>query len=105
MTELPFLASSKRARGFADRRFIDRNVGVIQSEIRFPIVWRIGGVFFGSAGKVSPELSDILEVDTKYAGGFGLRFMLSKSELTRLRFDYGFSDEGSNIYVTINEAF
>ena len=105
-SHLPALGGQFRMRGYFEGRFRDNNAFITQIEYRFPIVWRFGGVGFGSAGMVAPSLLDFKLKDMKGAAGGGLRFMFDKDERLNGRFDVGVSNEGeANFYIQINEAF
>jgi hypothetical protein len=105
----PFLAyyyiGSKRTRGFNDRRFLDKSELTTVLEYRFPVAGRFGATVFGSTGRVAPKFGDLFSNTYKTSYGGGLRYILNKKEGVRLRVDYGLSNEGSNLYFTINEAF
>ncbi len=100
-----FLASGKRARGFNDRRFIDKNIGLVQVEYRFPIYKRLRGAAFSSVGTVGNEYQDLFTNRKLLSYGAGLRFQLSKKQLSHIRLDVARSFEGFQFYVTIGEAF
>ena len=104
-SELFYYGSNKRARGFSDRRFKDRSILVMQSEYRFPI-WRwLGGVAFGATSAVGQGTSDLFSNRFRWTGGGGLRIILNEEDRVRLRLDYAFSEEGTNFYLTANNAF
>ncbi|MFK8044821.1 MAG: BamA/TamA family outer membrane protein [Crocinitomicaceae bacterium] len=100
-----YLSSGKRGRGFNDRRFIDKNMALLQVEYRFPIYKRFRGVAFASSGTVSPSTSELFKQPQKIGYGAGLRFQLSKKQLNHLRLDVARSQEGFQFYITIGEAF
>jgi len=100
---LPYVSSTFLARGYADRRFIDYTLISAQTEIRYPIYKRFKGVAFASLTQVGQELK--LDESLKWSVGAGIRFVLNKKELTRIRADIGFTPEGFNFYITANEAF
>lgn len=105
-SHLPALGGQFRMRGYFEGRFRDQNAIITQAEYRFPIVWRFGGVAFGSAGMVAPSLLEFKPSDIKGAAGGGLRFMFDRDERLNGRFDVGVSNEGeANFYIQINEAF
>ena len=104
-SELFYYGSNKRARGLGDRRFKDRSFLALQSEYRFPI-WRwLGGVAFGATSAVGNGIEDLNSNKFRWTGGGGLRLTLNEKDRVRLRLDYAFSDEGTNFYLTANNAF
>lgn len=104
-SELFYFGSSKRARGYADRRFTDRSFFAYQNEYRFPIWNWLGGVVFGSTSVVANEFNELWNNDFRLSGGAGLRIRLNEKDRVRLRLDYAISEEGTNFYLTANNAF
>lgn len=99
------LGGAKRMRGYYQGRFRDDNVLLAQSEARFNIFRRLGGVVFGAAAVLGNQ-KDILRFnDPKYAYGAGLRFIANRQDHLNLRFDYALGKDGGNFYFTIGEAF
>jgi Omp85 superfamily domain len=93
-------------RGFFKGQFRDNNV-LLQTEYRFPIWWRFGGVVFAGAGDVGRSMDDFRLNNIKYSIGAGIRFALVPEERITLRLDIGY---GVNIgtvypYITFTEAF
>lgn len=104
--ELLYFGSPKLMRGYQDRRFIDKNILILQTEYRFPIYKRLQGVAFMSAGTVANKYQELFSNPYKFSYGAGLRFILNKKDRVRLRIDYGQTiNEGGAFYVTVNEAF
>ena len=93
------------ALGHADRRFIDKNLAVVQAEYRFPIYKRLRGVAFGALGNVGETYGSIVSTDLKLSGGAGLRFQLNKKIMNHLRVDLAASKEGFQFYFTVGESF
>lgn len=100
-----YLSSSKLARGNADRRFIDKNLAVVQAEYRFPIYKRLRGAAFGALGNVGNTYGSVFTNNMKLSGGAGLRFQLNKKVMNHIRLDVAASREGFQFYVTFGEAF
>jgi hypothetical protein len=102
---MPYLSSSRRGRGYADRRFMDKTLFNFQSEIRFPLFWRLEGAVMASAGTLGPDAGSLNFNDLKWAYGAGIRFIVDKVERNKIRLDLGFTPEDFNFYITANEAF
>ncbi len=96
---------TKRTRGHDNRRYQDNAELSLAMEYRFPIAGRVGGVLFGSSATVAPNLKTVFSTSHKPAFGAGLRYVVNKTEGTRIRVDYGRSNEGGNFYLTLKEAF
>jgi outer membrane protein assembly factor BamA len=104
--DLIFFGSPRVMRGYQDRRFLDKNMLVFQSEYRFPIYKRLNGVTFLSMGTVASQYDDLFSNPYKISYGAGLRYVLNKKDRVRLRLDYGLTpSEGSAFYLTVNDAF
>ncbi len=98
-----FLGGDKFVRGFYYGRFRDKNLSSLQSEIRFPLFWRIG---FAGFGGISLLFSDFNSFDAKHNAGIGLRFLIDKKDKTYMRFDYAIGEgKNSGFYVAFGEAF
>ncbi len=96
---------SNRTRGFNDRRYQDNAELSMVAEYRFPISGRFGGAVFGSTGTVSNDFDGLFSSRYRNALGGGIRYTINKKDGIRIRIDYGFSEEGSNLYFTVREAF
>ncbi len=103
---LPQIGGMERMRGYADGRYMDKVCLIGQTEFRFPLVWRFGGVVFGSIGTVAPRLDQINPYFFRYAWGGGLRFTVDKSEHINFRLDVGVDENlEPSFYFFIKEAF
>ena len=93
-------------RGYYSGRFRDRQRYVLQGEYRLGFWKRLGLNAFADLGDVAHDVSDFHADQMRFAGGFGLRFLLSKSEGATLRADFGTGDDGSGgMYLSILEAY
>jgi hypothetical protein len=54
---------------------------------------------------VFPEIKKFTFKDLKIAGGLGLRYLLDRDEHLNVRLDVAYSEEGTFVYFTIQEAF
>ncbi|MDX1667326.1 MAG: hypothetical protein R3350_08855, partial [Saprospiraceae bacterium] len=97
--------TSRYGRGYSDRRFIDNNLINLQTEVRFPVYQRFGGVAFASAASLAPRISDLFTTEHKFAYGIGARYTVDRKQRTKLRLDVGFTSNEFNFYVTAKEAF
>lgn len=100
-----YFSSGKKGRGFNDRRFIDKNIGMLQVEYRFPIYKRFRGTLFSSLGSVGGTYDEVFTNRQLWTYGGGLRFQLSKKQMSHLRLDVAHGFEGFQFYMTIGEAF
>lgn len=97
------LGGSNRMRGYYQGRYTDNDLITVQVELRQRIWRRIGGVVWGGAGNVFPELRRFDWAQTLPNYGIGLRWELKKR--VNVRFDYGFGKQTSGFMLNINEAF
>jgi hypothetical protein len=91
-------------RGYYRGRYRDKNMVAFQMEYRMPLIWRLGAVGFLGFGDVFEKI-DELKINFKYSIGWGIRYLLNKKEKINLRIDFGYGENSSGMYVTINEAF
>jgi Omp85 superfamily domain len=101
---LPQLGGSKRLRGYLAGKYRDDHLLLLQTEYRFPLIWRFKGVAFASAGGVFGTPGETIRL--RPDGGLGLRFEFDRVQHIHLRVDYGLGAQGnSGLYVTFGEAF
>ncbi len=105
LRELPRLGGESLLRGYYDGRFRDKTMVALQTEYRFPIVWRFGGVVFAGVGQVAETPADLSLDSLKVAGGAGLRFLVETTQHVNLRIDFGQSLDGNGFYLQVTEAF
>jgi hypothetical protein len=102
---MPSLGGNSILRGYPGDRYIANNCIAAQTEVRFPIFWRFGGVVFIGAGEVEEKINDF-GTSTRVAGGVGLRFALNKKQTINLRLDLTCNSEGEfEKYMKLREAF
>jgi outer membrane protein assembly factor BamA len=101
-TELSRIGDSWTGRGYKADRFLDKAMALASIEARIPIFGRIGGVLFTDAGRVWPALSRFGWTDWHADWGLGLRYDL---ENFVVRFDAGFSPEGTRIFFNFGQVF
>jgi hypothetical protein len=103
---LALLGSDADMRGYYRGRYRDRQYAAAQAELRFPLIWRLGGVAFAGAGQVARSLSGFGFAEFKPSLGGGLRLLVDRRENVNLRFDYARGADGNNgFYVAFGEAF
>ena len=102
---LSLLGGTRRMRGYYEGRFRDQNVALLQSEVRFDLYKRLGGVVFGAVGILGDDQTMLRPNDPKVAYGAGLRFTVNRRDHLNIRLDYGIGRQSSGFYLTIGEAF
>ncbi|WP_442846235.1 BamA/TamA family outer membrane protein [Leeuwenhoekiella sp. H156] len=108
--QLSYLGGESIMRGYFDGRFRDRNQIAAQVEYRFlPLKLgfsnRIGATVFTGVGEVFDGWNEIQMNNLKWSAGAGARFLLFQQKDIFIRFDYAFTRDGSNFYLSIGEAF
>jgi hypothetical protein len=103
--DLCILGLSKDIRGYEVGRYIDRVMIVSQAEYRLELKKRLGAVAFFGAGEVARRWSSLRTDALKPAGGFGLRFRLTKENHINLRVDYAWGIGSRGLYLGVAEAF
>lgn len=61
---------------------------ILNQELRFPLLWRFGGVAFVDAGNIYRNVGGFRAWDLRYSPGFGLRL---NTPIVLLRLDVGFN--------------
>lgn len=89
-------------RGFKADRFIDRASILASAEYRFKIVKRFGGVLLVDSGRVFSSIWKANFQNWKFNWGWGLRYYLANF---LVRFDAGFSNQGTRIFFNFGQVF
>jgi hypothetical protein len=97
----PSLGGNNTLRGFNDYRFHDRNLALVNTEVRVAIFEHLDVVGLFEAGNVAPRFAE-LNLD-KTAYGVGLRVHTATD--TFARFDVAHSEEGWHFVFRMNDPF
>jgi outer membrane protein assembly factor BamA len=100
--ELSMIGDGWTARGYKAGRFLDQAMVLVSAEYRFHIISKYGGVLFSDAGRVAPKLESMSFQNWHSNLGWGLRYYL---ETFVVRFDMGFSEEGTRIFFNFGQVF
>lgn len=103
--QMPVIGGTKKMRGYFEGTYRDANLLMLQTEYRFPLFWRLGGVVFGGIGEVSDKAYKWSLSNIRYNLGTGVRLTLDKAQRINLRADFGIGYKSSGFYLTIGEAF
>lgn len=98
---------SRSARPYTQGRFRGQNLVYAETEYRFPIINRCGGVLFLNGSTASNKDANINLFDYVDPGyGFGLRWMLNKKSRTNVTIEYGFGKYGATgLIFNLGETF
>ena len=112
---LPTLGGSDTLRGYIRNRWTDRAAWHASGEYRFWFIprgfkvtkririERIGAAVFYDMGSVADRVGNFGTAGVLDSYGFGLRIGIERTAV--VRFDFGFSDEGSNVILTFGLPF
>ncbi len=103
--QMPVIGGTKKMRGYFEGTYRDENLLMLQTEYRFPLFWRVGGVVFGGLGEVSDRPGSWTLDHVRYNFGAGARFTLDRAQRINMRLDYGIGYRSTGFYLTIGEAF
>jgi hypothetical protein len=106
--QLALLGNETIMRGYYPGRFRDRAYVATQVEYRFlpfPFSKRLGAAAFMAVGTVGPTPGKLDFSKLLPAGGAGIRYFLFPKKDIFLRFDVGFTREGTGFYVFTGESF
>lgn len=98
------LGGNTTLRGFPQDRFLGKVNVLFNTELRFPIFWRFGGVVGYDAGRVWDSFSDFNIGFSNWATNtnFGLRFYM---DTFIVRVDIGFSNETTGFFFNFGHVF
>jgi hypothetical protein len=98
---MPSLGGNNTLRGYDDYRFHDRNLALVNTEIRVALMEHIDAVGIFEAGNVAARFGD-LNLDKKSYGA-GVRVHTSTATIARL--DLARSSEGWQVVFRMNDPF
>ncbi|MBC8145082.1 MAG: BamA/TamA family outer membrane protein, partial [bacterium] len=96
------LGGNNTLRGSPQDRYLDRIMAVANAELRFPIMWRFGGVVGYDAGMVWNRLGDVDLSNWAVNPVVGLRFSM---DTFVVRLDVGFGRETTGVYFNFGHIF
>jgi len=96
------VGGTNTVRGLVQDRYLDHVAAVGNLEIRFPIVWRFGGIVGFDAGKVWHAVSDMDLLRWPVNPVVGLRFYM---DTFVVRLDAGFGKETTGFYLNFGHLF
>lgn len=96
------IGGTQTLRGSVQDRYLDRVSALLNAEIRFPLLWRFGGILGIDAGKVWSGLSKLDLPRWIWNPVAGLRFYWDR---IILRADFGFGKETTGFYLNFGQLF
>jgi len=66
---------------------------------------RLGATVFTGVGEVFDDWNELEMNKIKWSAGAGARFLIFREKDIFIRFDYAFTKDGNNFYLSIGEAF
>ena len=106
--QLALMGGDMIMRGYYQGRYRDQNLIAAQAEFRmlpFAFHKRLGAAVFAGSAMVAPAINRFSLRQVRPAAGFGLRYLLFPKKDIFIRFDIGFTPEGSSLYIFNGEAF
>ncbi|GBD88606.1 outer membrane protein assembly factor BamA [bacterium BMS3Abin03] len=102
LQKLTAIGGNNTIRGLLQDRYLDKAAILINSEFRFPIFYRLGGIIGLDIGRVFQSLSKINFNNWMVNPVLGLRYYFDKFIV---RFDVGYSPETFGIYFNFGQLF
>jgi outer membrane protein assembly factor BamA len=104
--QLALIGGPRKMRGYFEGRLRDKNLWMVQAELRRSLGRRFGATIFGGMGAVAPDLSSFAGQKAHFTYGLGVRCRISKKEKVNLRLDLAGNELGEFApYLTVKEAF
>ena len=100
---MPTLGGSRSLRGYRTNRFRDRNVVLMNAEVRCEIWHRLDMALFADAGHIFRNVNDLEMLNPHVGYGVGFRFKKNGQTLGRL--DFAHSGEGLQTTLDIGSLF
>ncbi|MGR3713755.1 MAG: BamA/TamA family outer membrane protein [Shimia sp.] len=100
------LGGTDNFRGFNPTRFLNSNLLSFQAEYRHQLTSRVSGVGFLGGGLSGPTFERLDNAGIHVAGGFGVRYQLSKDFKAKFSIDVAKNDRGDELlYVYVGQRF
>ncbi len=101
------MSTNAQMRGFISGRYRDQHYVSSQAEVRLKIWKLFGATAFCSLGDVYKNSLNELNISNLKVGyGGGIRILLNQKDRLTFRVDYAINNQqGSELYITLNEAF
>ncbi len=96
------LGGNTSLRGSPQDRYLGKSAVLANAELRFPLIWRLGGVLGLDAGRVWSSLADFDLRGWAVNPTVGLRFIMNTFVV---RFDVGFGREYTGVYFNFGHLF
>lgn len=96
------LGGTNTLRGSPLCRLTDKLGALINSEVRFPLLWKFGGLFGIDAGNVFSSLSKFSLMDWHINTAIGLRLYM---QTFLVRLDFGLGKETTGVYFNFGHLF
>jgi endonuclease/exonuclease/phosphatase family metal-dependent hydrolase len=96
------IGGNNTLRGSPQDRYLDKIAALVNAELRFPILWRFGGVLGLDAGKVWNSLGSVDLTCWAVNPTGGLRFYM---DTFVVRLDIGFGSETTGLYFNFGHIF
>lgn len=96
------IGGNQTLRGSPQDRYLDKSSALMNLEIRYPIIWRFGGVIGLDAGKVWSGLDKMGLFNWAWNSVLGLRFYM---DTFVVRLDVGFGNETTGFYLNFGQLF
>ncbi len=96
------VGGNNTVRGLPMDRYRYGNVLQVNSEVRFPVWWKIGGIVGMDAAKGSGNFHTHENTDWLFSAVTGVRFYMDNFVV---RADFGLSEEGSGLYLNFGHVF
>lgn len=100
------IGATDNFRGFNATRFLDNRTLSVQAEIRQRFNDRFGGVAFAGVGWSGVDLDELNDNGANYAGGFGVRYRVSRNFPVDLSVDVSRNDRGDDlVYIFVGQRW
>jgi len=103
--DLCLYGANRDLRGYVTGRYRDRTMFAAQSEYRFPVAGRFGGVVFAGSGKVAGAFSEMGNEPWLPSYGVGVRWLAAETAKVNLSVDVAKGRDSTGVYVYVKESF
>lgn len=105
LTSYLTIGGNDKMRGYYAGEYRGTHLILLQTEIRNQFNAKYGWSVFAGAAKLSDEFKRIGSKKTRVSVGAGLNYMMDPASRTKLKLDFGISEDNNGFYFVLGESF
>lgn len=95
--------SGLKMRGIPGGRYIDNHAVMAQGEARWNFYRQWTALAFGGVGRLAERIGDFGSSPNRFAGGVGIRFLVSRKQNLNMGADFAFHGDDFSFYIQVGD--